>query len=77
MTPKRISVTENVYNLLKRVQLRGESYGDTIARLCRTKTSVALHLWAESSDGWNDLTVTESAKLESALRAIQGDFHLE
>lgn len=71
MTSKTISVTENVYNLLKRMRLRGESFGDTIARLCGTKTSISLRLWAQSSAGWSDLTPSELAKLEGALEAIR------
>jgi predicted CopG family antitoxin len=77
MTSKTISVTESVYNLLKKMRLPGESFGDTIARLCRTKTSLSLRLWAESSDGWSDLTADEAARLEGTLEAIRATLRPE
>ena len=64
MTSKTISVTSDVYNLLRKMRLPGESFGDTIARLCRSKTSVSLRLWATSSDGWSDLTSDEEDTFE-------------
>lgn len=77
MTSKTISVTGDVYNLLRKMQLPGESFGDTIARLCRSKTSVSLRLWAASSDGWSDLTSDEEARLEGALERIHIGLHPE
>jgi predicted CopG family antitoxin len=71
MTSKTISVTEDVYNLLRKMRLPGESFGETIARLCRLKTSLSLRLWAESSDGWSDLTPDEEARLEGTLETIR------
>ncbi|MBN2230656.1 MAG: antitoxin VapB family protein [Candidatus Thorarchaeota archaeon] len=70
MTSKTISVTSDVYNLLRKMRLPGESFGETIARLCRSKTSVSLCLWATSSDGWSDLTSDEEARLEETLERI-------
>lgn len=77
MTSKTISVREEVYNLLRKMQLPGESFGDTINRLCRSKTSVSLSIWAETSEGWSDLTPEEEAKLESTLETIRTTFRPE
>ena len=71
MGSKTISITEEVYNLLKKMRLPGESFGNAIARLCRTKTSASLRLWAESSEGWSDLTGEEIARLEDTFDGIR------
>ncbi len=77
MTSKTISVTVDVYNLLRKMQLPGESFGETITRLCKSKTSLSLRLWAESSDGWSDLTSDEEARLEDTLETISTTMHSE
>jgi len=71
MTSKTISVTEDVYNLLRKMKLPGESFGKTINRLCRYKTSVSLRLWAESSKGWSDLSSDEVAMLKDTIETIR------
>ncbi len=71
MTSRTISVTEDVYNLLKKMRLPGESFGDTIVRLCRSKTSAAMLVWAESSSGWSDLTDEEAALLDDTIEGIR------
>ncbi len=71
MVSKTISVTEEVYSLLKKMRLSGESFGDTIARLCRSRTSSSLRLWAETSEGWNDLTDEEVNRLEETINEIR------
>ncbi len=77
MTSKTISVTEDVYNLLRKMKLPGESFGETINRLCRHKTSVSLRLWAESSKGWSDLTSDEVAMLEDTIETIRTTLHVQ
>ncbi|RDE10887.1 MAG: antitoxin [Candidatus Thorarchaeota archaeon] len=77
MTSKTISVTEDVYNLLRKMRLPGESFGDTINRLCKSKTSLSLRIWAESSDGWSDLTPEEATRLENTLETIRITLHPE
>ncbi len=74
MTSKTISVAEDVYNFLKKMKLPRESFGDTIARLCKGKTSKSLHLWALSSQGWSDLTESETAILEETIQESQTSF---
>ncbi len=77
MPSKTISVTLDVYNLLKKMRLPGESFGDTIARLCKGKTSEALYLWTQTSDGWTDLTKEEYRLLDETLRDVQASFQEE
>jgi len=71
MTSRTISVTEDVYNLLKKMRLPGESFGDAIVRLCRSKTSAAVLLWAESSSGWSDLSDQEASLLDDTIEGIR------
>lgn len=77
MVSKTISVTEDVYNLLKKMKLPGESFGNTIARLARGKTTTSLRMWAKTSEGWSDLTDAEARKLEETLEQIGDGFDLE
>ena len=52
MVSKTISVTQDVYNLLKREKFKGESFSDTIRRLVQTrgKISECAGLWADMGD---------------------------
>jgi len=77
MPSKTISVTLDVYNLLKKMRLPGESFGDTIARLCRGKTSESLYLWTQTSDGWADLTNDERRLLDETMHDVQASFKEE
>ena len=43
MGSKVISITEDVYKLLKSAQFPGESFGDTIKRLCGKSSAKSLH----------------------------------
>jgi len=77
MASKTISVTVDVYNLLKKMRLPGESFGDTIARLCKSKTSESLYLWAQTSKGWADLTSEEQRLLDETLHGVRSSFREE
>jgi predicted CopG family antitoxin len=71
MGSKTISVTEDVYNLLCKMKLPGESFGDTIRRLCKPKTTTGLREWMESSKGWSDLSKEEVDILEKAIDSVR------
>jgi len=77
LASKTISVTEEVYNLLKKMRLPGESFGDTIARLCRLKTARGVLEWMESTRGWSDMTEEEVARLEDAIESVRRTFKPE
>ncbi|MHA1215160.1 MAG: antitoxin VapB family protein [Candidatus Hodarchaeales archaeon] len=49
MVSKITSVTEEVYNLLKRMKLPHKSFGDTIERLCRNITTENLLKWYDNN----------------------------
>ena len=68
MGSKTISVTDEVYNTLKRVQLPGESFGDTIMRLCKTYSTDSLLKWMQQDDGWRDMSEEE---FEEFIRPIK------
>ena len=51
MTSKNISITEDVYEMLSRLKLEGESFSDAIRRLAkRNRLSECGGLWADMSD---------------------------
>lgn len=58
MTSKTISVSEDVYSLLKRMKLRGESFSSTIRRLAKGRRI------GECGGLWSDLP-------DSALEEIR------
>ncbi len=53
MVSKTISITEEVYNLLSKMKLEGESFSDAITRLVRSggKLSECAGLWRDMSKG--------------------------
>ena len=51
MTSKNISITEDVYEMLSRLKLEGESFSDAIRRLARrSRLSECAGLWSDMSD---------------------------
>ena len=51
MTSKNISITEDVYDMLARLKLEGESFSDAIRRLVgRGKIVECAGLWADITD---------------------------
>ena len=74
MTSKKISLTEEVYTLLKRVKLPHESFGDTIERLCRNFTAENLIRWFDTTDGWEDMTEMEINEFTDTIEKFQQNF---
>ncbi len=74
MVSKTISVTEDVYNLLKKMKLPHESFGDTIERLCKNFSTVNLLNWFETSGGWKDMSETEEQDLEQVIADFRNGF---
>ena len=68
MTSKTISVTEDVYNLLKKMKLPHERFGDTIERLCRNFSASNLMQWFETTEGWEDMTENEYSEVRDSIR---------
>ena len=51
MPSKNISITDDVYEILSRMKLEGESFSDTIRRLAkRGSLAECAGLWADMSD---------------------------
>ncbi len=77
MVSKTISVTEDVYNLLKKMKLSHESFGETIERLCKNYSTENLLTWFETSEGWKSMTETESKEIDRVLDDFQRGFKLQ
>lgn len=65
MATKTLSVTDDVYQTLKRMKLKGESFSDTIRRLTERGSIV------ECAGLWSDMTDEELEKVEAAILAAR------
>jgi predicted CopG family antitoxin len=74
MTSKTISLTEETYNLLKRMKLPHESFGDTIERLCKNFSAENLIKWLDTTDGRGDMTEIEIDEFIQAINKFQNNF---
>ncbi len=74
MTSKTVSLTEEVYNLLKRMKLPHESFGDTIARLCKNFTAENLIKWFDTTEGWEEMTEKEAEEFDNALKQFRENY---
>lgn len=67
MASKTISLTNEVYQLLKRLKLPNESFGDVIKRLCNEKSSSDLSIWIKDKVLWSDMKNDEFNAFKIAL----------
>ena len=74
MASKTISVTEEVYNLLKRMKLPHESFGETIERLCKNFTTENLLKWYDNTEGWKDMSDEEFNEMINSIRSFSSEF---
>jgi len=74
MASKTISVTEEVFNLLKNVKLKGESFGDTIKRLCEEKIAKSLVEWVKNHELWENMPDDEFAEFKSTISRKTSSF---
>jgi predicted CopG family antitoxin len=74
MVSKTISVTEEVYNLLKRIKLPRESFGEAIERICSNYTSENLSVWFDNANGWQDMSSEEFDEINQVIKNFQGSF---
>ncbi|MHA1675304.1 MAG: antitoxin VapB family protein [Promethearchaeota archaeon] len=74
MASKTISVTEKVYNLLSKMKLANESYGDAIERLCSNFMAENLLQWFDNSPGWEDMDQAEFEETQNIIRKFQQNF---
>ena len=71
LTSKTISVSEDAYELLERMKLKGESFSDTIRRLAkRRRIADCAGLWSDVPDEemeafWESLDELRKKALES------------
>ncbi len=61
MATKTLSVTKDVYDILKRMKLEGESFSDTIRRLARRGSL------ADCAGLWSDMPEEEFGKFLKAI----------
>lgn len=66
MVSKNISISEDVYRLLSRLKLEGESFSDTIKRLALTKGSIS-----EYAGIWKDLSEEEFKEILSGINSLR------
>lgn len=66
MTSKNISITEDVYHLLSRMKLEGESFSDAIRRLAERRSL------EENAGLWSHLPEEEMDAFRESLRDLRG-----
>ena len=66
MVSKNISISEDVYQLLSRLKLEGESFSDTIRRLAQTKGSIL-----EYAGIWKDISEDNFNKIFSGINSLR------
>ncbi len=74
MASKTISVTEEVYQMLKNLKLPHESFGDIIKKLCEEKTVKNLLTWIDSDPLWSDMSDEEFSLIKKNLMREQTTF---
>jgi predicted CopG family antitoxin len=62
MVSKTISITEEVYNLLSKMKLEGESFSDAITRLIRSGGKLS-----ECAGLWKDMSKEELEELKAGI----------
>ncbi|MFQ5977017.1 MAG: antitoxin VapB family protein [Candidatus Heimdallarchaeota archaeon] len=77
MASKTISVTKEVYELLARLKLPHESFGDVIRRLCEEKTARSVVEWANQRLLWADMSKTEYHQIQDNIKATRRQFHIQ
>ncbi|MHA1111041.1 MAG: antitoxin VapB family protein [Promethearchaeota archaeon] len=73
MASKTISVTEEVYDLLKKVKLPNESFGDTIRRFIQNYSMRNLREWYESNS-FEPLTDEEANEMSKTINEFRTGF---
>jgi predicted CopG family antitoxin len=73
MASKTISVTDEVYDLLKKVKLPNESFGDTIKRFIQNYSMKNLREWYESST-FDPMTDEEAKEMNKAMSEFRANF---
>ncbi|OLS28307.1 MAG: hypothetical protein HeimC2_07990 [Candidatus Heimdallarchaeota archaeon LC_2] len=71
MASKTISFTNEVYNLLSKLKLPNESFGDVIKRLCSEKLSSDLPNWIKEKVLWSDMKKDEFDGVKNALEEMK------
>ncbi len=66
MVSKTIAVTEDVYTLLSRMKLKGESFSEMLARLARKKGRLS-----ECAGLWRDISEEEIEELKEGIKELR------
>ncbi|MCE7733299.1 MAG: hypothetical protein GPJ54_00380 [Candidatus Heimdallarchaeota archaeon] len=71
MASKTISLTNEVYNLLSKLKLPNESFGDVIKRLCNEKLSSELSIWIKEKVLWSDMKKDEYKSVKNSIHEMR------
>lgn len=66
MASKTIAVTEDVYKLLMRMKLKGESFSEMLTRLAKKKGSLT-----ECAGLWEDMSEEEAEELKAGIMEMR------
>jgi predicted CopG family antitoxin len=74
MALKTISITEEVYELLKNTKLPHECFGDVIKRLCEEKTAKSLVQWIQKEELWSNMDLNDFNEVENSILSSKKNF---
>ncbi|MCS4542458.1 MAG: antitoxin VapB family protein [Euryarchaeota archaeon] len=66
MTSKTISITKEVYELLLKLKLKGESFSETIARLAKKGGKLS-----ECAGLWSDMSEEEIQEIKTGIKQMR------
>ena len=71
---KTISVTDEVYQMIKNIKLPNESFGDVIRKLVEEKTAGNLLAWVKEKTLWEDMDENELQTINNEKKKKKSTF---
>ncbi len=74
MASKTISVTEKIYEMLQRLKLPNESFGDVLKKLIEEKLAANLVEWVHANELWETMNEEELKSINLIQKRNQSSF---
>ena len=74
MASRTISVTEKIYEMLQRLKLPNESFGDVLKKLIEEKLAANLVEWVHANELWETMNEEELKSINLIQKRNQSSF---